>query len=131
MTSTASKARCMKCDKNIGQFKCEGCSQRFCIKHVVEHRQILNQQLEEIILEHKALQQAANENKNPSQFLIASIEQWEQKSIEKIRQMAKEARQKVVQLVDTHKSEFRKFYFWFYESIDCRTSSITRITKSY
>jgi hypothetical protein len=70
----------------------------------------LNQQLEEIILEHKALQQAANENKNPSQFLIASIEQWEQKSIEKIRQMANEARQKVAQFVDTHKSEFRRSF---------------------
>jgi hypothetical protein len=114
MTSTTLKAHCIKCDNSIGQFKCEGCSQRFCVKHVVEHRQILNQKLEEIILEHKALQQTANENKNPSQFLLASIEQWEQKSIEKIRQMANEARQKVVQLVNTHKSEFRKSYFLFF-----------------
>jgi len=92
----------------------------------------LNQQLEEILLEYRALQQTTNENKNPSQFLLASIEQWEQKSIEKIRQIANEARQKVAQLVYTHKSEFRKSYFlFFYESIDCRTNSIRRITKSY
>jgi hypothetical protein len=129
MTSTASKARCIKCDKRIGQFKCEDCSQIVFIKHVVEHRQILNQQLEEIILEHKPLQQAANENKNPNKFLIASIEQWEPKWIEKIRQMTNEAQQKVAQLVDTHKSEFRRFYFLFYESIDCIKSSITRITN--
>jgi uncharacterized protein (DUF3084 family) len=98
----------MTCDKGIGQFKCEGCSQIFCIKHVIEHRQTLNQQLDEIFLEHDALQQATNENKSQYKSLMTSIEQWEQKSINKIRQMAKEARQKVAQLADTHKSELRK-----------------------
>jgi DNA anti-recombination protein RmuC len=108
MTSKTIKVRCMTCDKGIGQFKCEGCSQIFCIKHVIEHRQTLNQQLDEIFLEHDALQQATNENKSQYKSLMTSIEQWEQKSINKIRQMAKEARQKVAQLADTHKSELRK-----------------------
>jgi arginine deiminase len=121
----------MTCDKGNGQFKCEGCSQTFCIKHVVEHRQTLNQQLNEVILEHDTLQQAIHENKNHRKFLMTYIEQWEQKSIDKIRQMAKEARQKVTQLADTHKSEFRKFHFFSYEYITYRTNSVSRIRKSY
>jgi adenylosuccinate synthase len=105
MSSSTSKTYCITCGKGIGQFKCEGCSQTFCTKHVVEHRQTLNQQLDEIMLGHDVLQQAMNENKSQWQSLMTDIEQWEQRSIDKIRQMAKEARQRVAQLGDIHKSQ--------------------------
>jgi uncharacterized UBP type Zn finger protein len=110
MTSTTtSKTQCIICNKGIGQFKCEGCSQAFCTKHVVEHRQTLNQQLDNIIVEHDTLYQTTNENKNRCKSLMTYIEQWEQQSIDKIRQIAKEARQRVSQLADINKSEF---YIW-------------------
>ena len=93
-----SKTTCVKCEKSIGQFKCEGCSQIFCIKHVIEHRQVLTGQLESILLEHDTLQQATNNSENQTQFLMNFIKQWEEKSIEKIRWMAKDIRQKVTLL---------------------------------
>jgi uncharacterized Fe-S cluster-containing radical SAM superfamily protein len=103
---------CVTCNKGTGQFKCEGCSQTFCTKHVAEHRQALNQQLDEVILEHDIFQQTVTEDKNENHSLMVSIDQWEETSIDKIRQTAKEIREKVNQFENTHKSEF--FYFAFY-----------------
>ena len=105
----------MTCNKNIGQFKCEGCSNSFCVKHVVKHRQKLNQQLNEIIIEHSALQQATKENQNQYKSLITDIEQWEEKSIEKIRQLAKETREKVIQSEDSQTSMFYSYQDLFYK----------------
>jgi adenylosuccinate synthase len=119
-----SKLCCVTCGKGIGQFKCEGCSQTFCTKHVVEHRQTLNQQLEDIILEHDTLQQATKENKRQSTSLMTYIDQWEQKSIEKIRQMAKEVREKVSQFADVQKSKLRKLCYLISECITYRTSRV-------
>jgi hypothetical protein len=111
MSSATSKPSCVTCDKGIGQFKCEGCSQRFCTKHVAEHRQSLNQQLDNVILEHDIFQQTIIEDKNQiNHHLMAYIDQWEQKSIDKIRQTAKDVREKVNQLEDIYKSEFFHFY---------------------
>ncbi len=123
-----SKLCCVTCGKGIGQFKCEGCSKKCCTKHVVKHRQTLNQQLEDIILEHDTLQQATKENKSQSKSLMTYIDQWEQKSIGKIRQMAKEVREQVAQFADVQKSKLRKLYYLTSEYITYRTS---RIKNSY
>ena len=54
--------------------------QTFCTKHVVEHRQVLNQQLDAIMLNHDTLRQTAFETKSVHQSLITYIDQWEQRS---------------------------------------------------
>ena len=58
MASTALKIYCVTCGKCVGQFKCEGCSKTFCAKHATEHRQVLNQQLDEVVIKHDTFQQA-------------------------------------------------------------------------
>jgi adenylosuccinate synthase len=113
MSSTSSKLSCVTCNKGIGQFKCEGCSQTFCIKHATEHRQALSQKLDEVILEHDMFQQTITEDKNENHSLIYYIDQWEEKSIDKIRQIAKEIRQEVNQLENIHTSEFFHFAFYY------------------
>jgi uncharacterized UBP type Zn finger protein len=104
MASTSPKTPCITCGKGIGLFKCEGCIQTFCTKHVLEHRQTLHHQLDEIVIGHDILQQNIMENKDQKHPWMNFIDEWEQKSIEKIQQMAKETRQKFTDFVDIHRS---------------------------
>ncbi len=100
-----SKACCVTCNKGIGQFKCEGCLQTFCMKHVTEHRQRLSQQLDEVIVEHDLFQQTIIDDQNRKHRLLVYIDQWEEKSIEKIRQTAQDIREQIDQLENIHKGE--------------------------
>ncbi len=104
-SSSTAKAPCATCDsKGVGIFKCEGCGQVFCRKHVIEHRDVLSQQLDEIVLEYDTLRQTITENKDKPNHhhnhpLMIEIDKWEKESIEKIRQTAHEARQQVNALI--------------------------------
>jgi uncharacterized Fe-S cluster-containing radical SAM superfamily protein len=114
-SSSTSKAPCATCgSKGIGIFKCEGCGQVFCRKHVIEHRDVLSQQLDEIVLEYDTLRQTMAESQDKSNHhdhpLMKQIDQWEKESIKKIRQTADEARQQVNALTGSSggKSEYNK-----------------------
>ncbi|CAF1187978.1 unnamed protein product [Rotaria sordida] len=108
MASATAKTPCITCDKGIGLFKCEGCTQTFCTKHVSEHRQTLHHQLDEIIIIHDSLREEIIENNDQSNVLINYIDEWEQESIIKIQQMAEDTRRKVVKLLDIHKRTISK-----------------------
>ncbi|UJR10844.1 hypothetical protein I4U23_015032 [Adineta vaga] len=92
------KVLCVICTKAKGIFKCEGCSQVFCPKHSTDHRNELSKQLDEIALTHDLIQQTLNQQtKDPQQHpLLKKINQWESKSMNKIRQMAEEIRNEVL-----------------------------------
>ena len=105
MASTTPKTPCLTCGKAIGLFKCEGCSQTFCTKHVVEHRQTLHHQLDEVIITHDLLQQTLSENQHQNHPLINSVDEWEQKSIEKIQRIANDVRQQFVTVIHAHKGQ--------------------------
>ncbi len=76
-----------------------------------KNRQTLHHQLDEIVICHDTIQQSIIENKDQSHPLMILIDEWEQKSIEKIQQMAKETRQKFSDFEDIHKSIFSKYHF--------------------
>lgn len=102
-----SKATCAICNKSIGQFKCEGCSQMFCTKHVAEHRRELNGQFEGIMHEYDILQEEIKQDADHHHHrLMAFISQWEEKSVEKIQQTAKNMREKIKQSEETYRSNF-------------------------
>ena len=101
-TTTTTKIFCATCQQSMGQFKCEGCRQSFCMKHVIEHRQMLNKQLDDIILENDTLRQSIHRNPHDSQSPLTYINQWEQTSIDKIRQIAQDARRELQQLENIH-----------------------------
>jgi len=113
----SSKQPCATCGhKAAGIFKCEGCTQVFCRKHVNEHRDTLSQQLDEIVFEYDNLQQTIAENKNQqgnvrSNPLVQQIDRWENDAIEKIKKAAQEARQQVEEL---NTSPDRKMYMYVY-----------------
>ena len=104
MATSTVKNRCVICGKEKASFKCEGCSQTFCNKHVNDHRQELSKQLDEIEITRDILRQTLNEQtvdpqKHP---LIQQINQWEHDSIRKIQQTAEEAKQLIIKHATEH-----------------------------
>ncbi|CAF1529960.1 unnamed protein product, partial [Adineta steineri] len=91
------KTQCFTCDKEKITYPCKGCSKEFCLTHLTEHQQILNDQLNHITNEYNEFKQRINERKqnpqNPqNDLLLKQIDQWETDSIEIIQQKAEECR---------------------------------------
>jgi phosphoglycerate-specific signal transduction histidine kinase len=86
---------CFTCDKMKAMVKCEGCSKMYCINHFEDHRQELSKQLEEVEVTRDLFRQSLTEKITESQkhSFTAQIDEWENESIDKIRQAANEARQ--------------------------------------
>jgi hypothetical protein len=89
--------------KGIGIFKCQGCSNVFCRKHVSEHRDNLRYQLDEIIHEHDQIYQLINQSTNAYDPLMNEIDQWEENSIKKIQQVAQNIRDDILQHIKSQK----------------------------
>ncbi|CAF1044971.1 unnamed protein product [Adineta ricciae] len=106
-SSARRKTTCSKCNKAAGIFTCRGCEKDFCYRHVAEHRQELNKHMEELTNNHDLFvqtiaEQEANPNCHPS---IGKINTWEQKSIEKIHQAAKGAREELLKNLGDHRAQ--------------------------
>jgi hypothetical protein len=98
------KSRCAICSKEKAILKCGGCIQDFCYNHFGDHRQQLNQQLEEVEVNRDLFRQTITEQTAESQRhpLINQVDQWERDSIIKIQQTAEEARQILLQHTTEH-----------------------------
>ncbi|CAF1307658.1 unnamed protein product [Adineta steineri] len=103
MAMANNKTLCFTCNKEKITYSCEGCSQRFCLVHLNEHKQILNDELNHIINDYDQFKQTINEQKQDPQnhSLIKQINQWEINSIGKIQQKAKECRETVIKSSQT------------------------------
>ncbi|CAF3559711.1 unnamed protein product [Adineta steineri] len=103
MAMANNKTQCFKCNKNKITYPCEGCSKHFCLMDLIEHRQILNDELNHIINNYDQFKQTINEQKqNPQNHaLIRQIDRWERNSIEKIQQKAQEYRKIVIKSLQT------------------------------
>ncbi|CAF0715462.1 unnamed protein product [Adineta steineri] len=107
MTTVAAKARCVTCGKEKSTVRCDGCSQPFCYNHLVDHRQQLSKQLDEIEVSRDLFRQTLTDQsaKPENQTLIKQVDQWEQDSITKIRQTANEARKLLLKHTSKYLSE--------------------------
>ncbi|CAF1471098.1 unnamed protein product [Adineta steineri] len=103
MAMANNKTQCFTCKKEKITYPCEGCAKRFCLVHLNEHKQVLNDELNHIINDYDKFKERINEQKQNSQnhSLIKQIDEWELKSIEKIQQKAQEYRKIVVKLSET------------------------------
>jgi len=92
---TTGKAQCVTCRKEKSTVICDGCSQRFCVNHFGDHRKELSKLFDKIEVNRDLFRQAFNEQtaKPDNHLLMKQIDQWEQESINKIKQTADEARQ--------------------------------------
>ncbi len=104
MATTTGKGRCITCDKEKRVVICAGCSQLFCFDHLPDHRQELSHQLDDIEINRDIFRQTLTEQTIDSEKhpLIKHIDQWEDDSIEKIQQIAKECRQQIFQHTTEH-----------------------------
>jgi hypothetical protein len=95
MAEATGKTRCLMCSKEKATLRCGGCLQEYCYKHLENHRQDLNKQLDEIELNHDLFRQSLTQQiEQPNNHLLMQqIDAWEQKSIKTIQQTAEEARQ--------------------------------------
>jgi len=104
MATSRIKSRCVICGKEKASVRCEGCSQTFCYRHINDHRQQLNKQLDEIevtrdLFRQTLSQQTLDLKKHP---LIQQINKWEQDSIRIIKQTAEDSRQLIFQHTNEH-----------------------------
>ncbi|CAF4413375.1 unnamed protein product, partial [Adineta steineri] len=103
MAMANNKTQCFTCNKHKITFPCKGCLKEFCLNHLTEHQQILNEELSHIANEYNEFKQRINEQKqNPqNDLLIEQIDQWERISIETIQQKAEECRNIVIEYLPT------------------------------
>jgi hypothetical protein len=99
MTTPTLITQCFTCGKIKGRVKCEGCSKIYCVKHFEDHRQQLSKQLDEVEVTRDLFRQSLTEKTGDSQnnSSIQQIDEWENESMNKIRQAASEARDIVLQ----------------------------------
>jgi chromosome segregation ATPase len=115
-TEMATSKRCSMCKKEMGPMYCTGCDSYFCTKDFRTHREGIVTEMDGIVEERNKLQdeinKAAQRNDQRSP-LIAKINEWQEATIEKIKQAAAQARQQVVQLLNSKKvkitTEFQTF----------------------
>ena len=110
MATAINNARCATCAKDKSIVRCEGCLQSFCLNHLLEHRQQLTKQLDEIQMTRDLFRQTLIEHINNSHdhLLINEINRWQQDSIDLITKTAEEARQKVHKYLNRYSSEMEK-----------------------
>ncbi|CAF0862143.1 unnamed protein product [Adineta steineri] len=107
MAMANNKTTCFTCNTEKITYSCEGCSKRFCLMHLIEHQQILNDELNHITNEYNEFKQTINEQKQNSQIdlLVKQIDQWETNSIEIIQQKAQECRKTAMEYLPTFFSD--------------------------
>ena len=99
-----SRSYCFICEKEKVTYKCDGCSKRFCNKHLKDHVNELELELDQIQTERNMFRQALSEQiEQPNNHdLIQQINQWEQRSIDEIQQTAKQNRQLIFKQMNEH-----------------------------
>lgn len=104
-TNIKTRKRCIKCDdyeNSSGLFTCNGCDGTFCARHVNQHRDELNNQLEIVVQEYDTIK-AQLLQVSSDHALLKEINTWEKKSIQKIQKIAELARNDLYQLMNNSK----------------------------
>ena len=104
MAAAIGKTHCVTCGKEKVAYKCDGCTQTFCFNHLAEHRQVLEKELDHVedqrnLFRERLTEQTTNPQKHA---LIEQINRWENDSINKIQQTAKEARKVLLEHTTEH-----------------------------
>ena len=92
------KTVCVVCNKEKITYLCHGCSRKFCLPDLTEHRKDLAFQLEQIENDHDGLRQKLHDQRTNQidHPLINQIDQWEKDSIAKIKRTADQCRAKLI-----------------------------------
>lgn len=102
---------CSICRKNAGTSFCPGCQAYFCDKDFKNHRGILIRNLNEIKTNQNDLQgkiKKVKSQKQPSNLFLTRIDEWQQQTIEKVKQTAQQVRQQITKVMNTKRDEITK-----------------------
>lgn len=102
MASSKQTKACVGCQNGI--VTCNGCNERFCLPHFNEHRHEIDKRLDEVVQEHNQLRDSLSPQATPPD-LLSRIDQWEQSSIEKIKNTAQQARKELEQCLERTKNQ--------------------------
>jgi hypothetical protein len=115
-TEMATPKQCSMCNKELGPMYCTGCDKYFCWKDLKTHREGMFTEMDRIVEERNRLQDVINDGiqRNDQQSpVIKQIDKWENSTIEKIKQVATQARQQAIQLLNFKRmkinTEFKSF----------------------
>ena len=108
MASASQPNLCVKCPKGRAQTICSGCQQWLCLKHFTEHRQELGHEMDHLTQQHDEIHQDLISTSDDQHPLFICINKWEQRSIERIRQVANEVRQNVEEHLNTNKMKLKR-----------------------
>ncbi|CAF2113624.1 unnamed protein product [Rotaria magnacalcarata] len=90
MAQAKSQMQCKECRN--GAATCNGCRKQYCMNHFLKHRQELAERMDGVGQEHDQLQQDL-EREDLASGLISRVENWRQQSINRIEDIAKQARE--------------------------------------
>ena len=91
-------------------YLCDGCSQRFCRKHLDEHHKDLERQFDQMETHHDQLREMINQHRENAQehSLMKEIDQWEINAIGKIKQTANQCREKLIKYTNSSLADTEK-----------------------
>jgi chromosome segregation ATPase len=107
----ASLDRCSVCRKGAGTCFCPGCKAYFCDDDFKDHRGMLINELDELTVDRNDLQKKLNRitsNKETGGHLLSQIDEWQQTTIEKVKQVAEQARQQIFQIMNLKREEITR-----------------------
>jgi hypothetical protein len=87
---------------------CRGCGKDFCMRHANEHRQDLGKEIDELTLDHDQFRQKLTEQATHSRYYLhikQKIDRWEQQSIDKIHQVANDARKDLENKIEQYSTK--------------------------
>jgi DNA repair exonuclease SbcCD ATPase subunit len=82
------------CTKRAGTCLCAGCKAHFCRKHFNDHHEQLLKELDGYVEERNTLQDQINKA-DPHNAILLQIDEWKKTMIEKVTQVAEQARNQV------------------------------------
>ncbi|UJR07958.1 hypothetical protein I4U23_012237 [Adineta vaga] len=99
MATATTKTYCITCNKEKVTYKCGGCSQEFCYKHLGDHQLELSKQFDEIEVNRDLFRQALTDyiEQSDNHQLIEQIDRWVQQSITIIQQTAEQTKQILIE----------------------------------
>ena len=112
----ATANRCSADQKDLGPMYCTGCDQYFCKRHFRSHQDEMSAEMDKIVQERDHLQDIinkesqSNDQQNP---IINKINQWRDRTMEMVKQVAAQACQQAMDLLNAKhvklNTEFESF----------------------
>jgi uncharacterized phage infection (PIP) family protein YhgE len=105
--ATGNRCSESKC-KDLGPMYCTGCDHYFCWKDFKIHREGMFTEMDKIVEARNHLQDEINngtQGNNQKSPLLDQIDKWRDSTIERVKQVATQARQQAIQLLDAKQTK--------------------------